>query len=85
MDHGVVGGRDPADRDDRAEAEPLEHGQLEAAHVLGEMGQGVRALVARVVAGVGKGADAAGVEDDDGRTCDCATIATEAGHAILKG
>jgi hypothetical protein len=53
--------------------------------VLGEMGQGVRALVARVVAGVGKGADAAGVEDDDGRTRDCATIASRPPRAILDG
>jgi len=68
-------GRHAADRDDRAEAEALERRQVEAPDALGQMGEGVRALVAGVLARVGQRADAAGVEDDDGRSCDGATIA----------
>ena len=56
----------PCEGQRRAEARAPEDGEVEAADGLGEVAEGVRARVA-VEGGVGQGARAAGVEDDDER------------------
>ena len=61
---GVRGGRAARERQRRAEAEPLQHRQVQAARGLGDVAERVGARVA-VVGGVRQLARAAGVEDDD--------------------
>jgi hypothetical protein len=70
--HDRVGGRRHAlDRDDRAEPEPFQRRQVEAAHPLGQVAQRVGAGVALVEVGVGQGSHPAGVEHDHGCTRHC--------------
>ncbi len=66
VQHGLGRRGHALERQDRAQPEPLQHGKLEPAHVLGQVAERVGALVALVVAGVGQGPHPAGVEHDDG-------------------
>ena len=84
VDHRIVGRRDPLDRDDRAEPEALERGQIEPADPLGEVAERVRAGVA-VRVSVRQRADSTGIHDDHGRTRHCGAIMSFPSFAILKG
>ena len=64
--HGLRRRRQSGQREDRAQPQPPQRGQFEAAEMLGEVGQGVGTGVA-VLGGVRGGAHAAGVEHDDER------------------
>jgi hypothetical protein len=65
VDHRMLGRRYAEQWDDRAQPEPAEHREVEAADVLGQVRERVRPLVARVLAGIWKRADPAGVEHDN--------------------
>ena len=60
------GRRHALQRQDAAQPETPEHGQVEPADGFGEVAERVRAAVA-IVAGVGQLAGAAGIRDDDER------------------
>ncbi len=84
VDHRVLRRRHSLDRDDVAEPEAAERGEIEPADPLGEVPERVRAGVA-VVGGVRERPDSAGIHDDHGRTWHCAAIMSIATFAILKG
>jgi hypothetical protein len=78
VDHRVGGGRHALQLDDRPQPEPAEHRQVKAPDVLRQVRERVGALVARVLAGVGQGTDAAGIEHDDERTAAHGPIVAQA-------
>ncbi len=84
MDHRIVGRRHALDRDDRAEPEPPERGEIEPADAFGEVAERVRTGVS-IGVGVRQSADSTGIHDDDGRTGHCAAIMSMRSFAILKG
>ena len=56
---------DALEREDRAEPQASQHRQVQAADVLGQVAERVRALVAGVLGRVGQCPDPAGIQDDD--------------------